>query len=242
MHKKVEHTTVQQNINTWISEINVDHKMALSVDIVLLGYTEADLNIALIPCNMPPYENQHSLVGDIVRSTENLNQAARRVIKDRVGIKDLYIEQVEAFSSVDRHPLGRVVTIAYYSLIKLDQEVRSNQHPDLVWKNIDEVDTLAFDHKEILDTCLEKLRTQMREEPVGFNLLPKKFTLKQLQELYEVVLKMHFDKRNFRRKLKNLNILQDVEELQTEVSHRPAKLYSFNKELYNEKKLNGLLF
>nr|HPN70201.1 NUDIX hydrolase [Saprospiraceae bacterium] len=131
----------------------------------------------------------------------------------------------------------------YYSLIKLNEYYDKLPGEDfLIWRNIKDVDTLAFDHKEIFDVCLSRLQKQVKEQPVGFNLLPKKFTLNQLQELYEVILDVELDKRNFRRKLKSLNILQDHDELQTDVSHRPAKLYSFNKKLYEQRVADNFLF
>ncbi|MCB0645687.1 MAG: NUDIX hydrolase [Saprospiraceae bacterium] len=233
----------QENINSWISQINVDYKLALSVDCVIFGYTEADLFIALTRCDMPPYEGDFSLVGDLVRPHENLDEAAQRILHDRTGLPNVYLEQVQTFGNINRHPLGRVVTVAYYSLIKLDEYYDKLPFDDyMVWKNIKEVKSLAFDHKEILDICLSRLQKQMKEQPVGFNLLPKKFTLNQLQQLYEVVLDLKLDKRNFRRKLKSLDILQDQDEVQTDVSHRPAKLYSFNLAMYHQNGIDGFLF
>lgn len=237
-------TAENENINSWISQINVDYKLAISVDCVIFGYTDNDLYVALRPCNMPPYEGKLSLVGDLLRPNENLNESAKRVLLERTGLHDLYLEQVETFSKVDRHPLGRVVTVAYYSLIKLDeyQDSLKGHEEDMIWKNVKEVADLAFDHLMILETSLERLRKQMKDQPIGFNLLPEKFTLNQLQQLYEIVLGIELDKRNFRRKLKNLDILQDEKELQADVSHRPAKLYSFNKQKYKDNIASGFLF
>ncbi|MBK8393267.1 MAG: NUDIX hydrolase [Saprospiraceae bacterium] len=235
--------SIEENINSWISQINVEYKLALSVDCVIFGYTTRDMFVALTKCDMPPFEGDYSLVGDIVQPSENLDQAANRILQERTGLTNVYLEQVQTFSETNRHPLGRVVTVAYYSLIKLNEYYDKLPGEDfLIWRNIKDVDTLAFDHKEIFDVCLSRLQKQVKEQPVGFNLLPKKFTLNQLQELYEVILGVELDKRNFRRKLKSLNILQDHDELQTDVSHRPAKLYSFNKKLYEQRVADNFLF
>lgn len=239
---KINHNA--ENINIWLGQINNDFKCALSVDCVIFGYTAADLYVATIKCNMPPYEGLYSLVGDLVQPGEDADHAVNRVITERTGLKNLFFEQVYTFTATDRHPLGRVVSIAYYSLIKLDEFLDSSTsiNSDMKWTNVKEIGNLAFDHNEILDKCLSQLKDQLKERPVGFSLLPKKFTLNQLQELFEVILGVKLDKRNFRRKLLSLEILNDLNEYQAEVSHRPAKYYSFNKELYDKRKSEGFLF
>lgn len=236
--------SVNENINTWISQINNDYKTAISVDCVIFGYNEESLKVLTIRCDMPPYEDQYSLVGDLLRPDENLNQAARRILLKRTGLTDVHMEQVEAFSAIGRHPLGRVITIAYYSLLQLDEQLEQKiaDHTDLEWQNVKHVDTLAFDHKEIMDICLERLRVHLRERPIGFGLLPEQFSLKQLQMLYETVLDVELDKRNFRRKLRSLDILIDLNTNQEMVNHRPAKLYSFDKSAYEKKRGKGFTF
>jgi 8-oxo-dGTP diphosphatase len=233
-----------ENINIWLGQINNDYKCALSVDCVIFGYTDADLYVATIHCNMPPYDGLFSLVGDLVRPDEDADQAVQRVITDRTGLKNLYFEQVFTFTKAGRHPLGRVVSVAYYSLIKLDEffDSISSVNSDMKWMNVKEIGKLAFDHNEIFNKCFSQLKDQMKERPVGFSLLPKKFTLNQLQELFEIILEIKLDKRNFRRKLLAMEILNDLNEFQTHVSHRPAKYYSFNRELYEKKKSEGFLF
>jgi 8-oxo-dGTP diphosphatase len=227
------HDSKNENINIWISQIESDYKLAMSVDCVIFGYTEADLYVALINCNMPPYEGKLSLVGDLLKDTEDLESSAYRIVKQRTGLENVYLEQVQSFSKIGRHPLGRVVTTAFYSLLKIDDYKKLiPKNCPLVWKKVNEVCDLAFDHDEIFEVCLSKLRKQMKEHPVGFNLLPMKFTLNQLQQLYEVVLGIEFDKRNFRRKLKNLDIIKDEKETEKDVPHRPAKLYSFDVKKY----------
>lgn len=152
------------------------------------------------------------------------------------------MEQVATFSEVNRHPLGRIVSTAYYSLVKVDE---MNVDPSLngaFWLDVNDIGDLAFDHNQIFEVCYERLKRTLREKPIGFSLLPERFTLKQLQALYEVILGIKLDKRNFRRKLRSLEILIEHEESETDVAHRPAKLYSFNKELYYARRSEGLNF
>jgi 8-oxo-dGTP diphosphatase len=235
----LEKSESQENINIWLSQIHNEFKLAMSVDCVIFGYTEADLSVALIKCNMPPYEGKFSLVGDLLRDNETLDDAAQRIVNERTGMSGVYLQQVQSFSDIGRHPLGRVVTTAFYALVKIeDCQKLIRKNCPLVWKKVNEVSDLAFDHDEIFSVCLNKLRQQIKEHPVGFDLLPKKFTLNQIQQLYEVILGVELDKRNFRRKLKNLDVIKDENERETDVSHRPANLYSFDNEKYNE---NGSL-
>lgn len=236
--------SVNENINTWISQINNEYKTAISVDCVIFGYNEENLKVLTIRCDMPPFVGEYSLVGDLLRPDETLNESARRILLQRTGLTDVHMEQVEAFSDVGRHPLGRVITIAYYSLLHLDAalEQKIAAHSDLEWQDVKHVETLAFDHKEIMDICLNSLRVHLRESPIGFGLLPERFSLKQLQALYETVLGVKLDKRNFRRKLRSLDILKDLQENQEQVTHRPAKLYSFDKATYEKKRSRGFTF
>jgi 8-oxo-dGTP diphosphatase len=185
---------------------------------------------------MPPFEESPSLVGDLIQKNESLEEAANRVLFQRTGLKNLYLEQVQTFSTPERHPLGRVVSTAFYSLMKIDDyQENPVEYENVYWLEIDNISEMAFDHKEILDVCLQRLRKKVKEKPISFQLLPEKFTLHQLQSLYEIILGVQLDKRNFRRKLKSLNVLIEHRELQTDVSHRPAKLYSFDKALYQDK-------
>ncbi|NNF35605.1 MAG: NUDIX hydrolase [Saprospiraceae bacterium] len=236
--------TTHENINTWLSHLKEDYKVAISVDCVIFGYDNQELKVLLLESNMPPFEGQESLVGDLVRPSETLDDAAQRILEQRTGIINLYLEQVATFSDIDRHPLGRVISTAYYSLIKV-QDYAPEVKPDglkVTWKSIQDINQLAFDHNLILNTCLQMLQRRVREKPIGFSLLPHKFTLKQLQSLYEAILGIKLDKRNFRRKIKNSEILIEHSESQQDVRHRPAKYYSFNKENYNRKLEAGYSF
>jgi 8-oxo-dGTP diphosphatase len=232
------------NINTWLTQINNDFKAAVSVDCVIFGYDDDALKILVSKCDMPPFEHEYSLLGDIVHPDETTDESAKRVLIAKTGFTDVFLEQVQVFSDLNRHPLGRVITVAYFSLIKIDKDhldhLEKNAH--LQWLDVNEIRSLAFDHFNIMHTCLRKMQKQIREQPIGFNLLPKNFTLLQLQRLYEVVLNIVLDKRNFRRKLKGLGILKDIGEIEEAVSHRPARLYTFDERVYENKKVTGFNF
>lgn len=236
--------TSAQNINTWITQIHNDYKAAVSVDCVIFGYDDNSLKVLVSKCDMPPFENEFSLLGDLVRPDETTEEATQRVLLSKTGFDDVFLEQVQVFSKKDRHPLGRVITVAYYSLIKIDEDHLNHIQPNssLRWIPINDLNSLAFDHMEIMITCLKKLQKQLREQPVGFELLPQKFSLLQLQRLYEVILNIQLDKRNFRRKLKSLGILKDIGEIQEAVSHRPARLYAFDHKVYEKKMNSGFNF
>ena len=227
--------------SVWRKQIKEKSNIAISVDCVIFGYDEMDLKVMLIKSDMPDYRDHLSLPGDLVDVDENLNSAANRVLTQRTGLTDVFMEQVEAFSEVKRHPYGRVITVAYYSLVEISayQPIEAGAMKPQ-WFSVKDIDFLAFDHLEILNNCLSRLRLRLQEQPVGFKLLPEKFTLKQLQNLYEMVLNLKLDKRNFRRKLKSLDILIDLEERQIKVTHRPAKLYSFDMEKYLSQKKKGM--
>lgn len=233
-----------QNINTWLTQINTEFKAAVSVDCVIFGYDDEALKVLITKCDMPPFEQEYSLLGDIVRPDETTDDAARRVLISKTGFTDVYLEQVQVFSGIHRHPLGRVITVAYFSLIKIDEDHLAHLEKDglLQWIPVSDIKSLAFDHWEIMNTCHRKILKQIREQPIGFNLLPRKFSLLQLQRLYEVILNIELDKRNFRRKLKALEILKDIGEIEESVSHRPARLYTFDENVYEKKKVTGFNF
>ena len=176
--------------------------------------------------------------------TEDMELAASRVLKDLTGLDEVYLTQSKSYGQVDRHPIGRVITVGYYSLISVDryQPLASSWAANVVWVDVNELPDLAFDHKNIVHEVLDTLRETVRLQPVGFELLPKKFTLGQLQELYEAILNTKFDKANFRKKILSMNLLKDTKELQTEVSHRPAKLFSFDKKAYESLLKKGFSF
>jgi 8-oxo-dGTP diphosphatase len=167
---------------------------------------------------------------------EDLDSASYRVLRERTGLDDVYLEQVHTFSAIDRHPAGRVVSAAYFSLVNVKHYHLQQNDNELHWHPVSEIQDMAFDHKLILDTCLERLQEKVQEEPIIFNLLENKFSLRELQCLYEAVLGVKLDRRNFRKKLFTTGLLVDVNEMEENVPHRPGKLYTFNQARYSKMK------
>jgi len=200
-------------------------KIGVSVDCVIFGYENGKLKVLLIQSDLEEYRDKWSLLGDLVRPDEDLDEASYRVLKDRTGLDDLYLWQVHAFGKINRHPSGRVVTVAYYTLININDHKLKIQDNAIHWHSVNEIDDLAFDHQRILEDCLLILREHVFERPVVFNLLGDKFSLRELQELYEAILGLKLDRRNFRKKIGLKGWIQDLNEFESDVSHRPGKLY-----------------
>ncbi len=215
--------------------------IGISVDCVIFGYDKKELKVLLIKSDMKEFSGLYSLLGDLVMPDEDLEAASYRILKERTGLDDVYLEQVQAFGDTKRHPSGRVITIAYYSLIDIKHHKLHVDFNELNWHPVNSIKKLAFDHKLILDTCLRRLREQIVEHPVVFNLLPEKFSLRELQELYEAILNISLDRRNFRKKISIKDWLVDIDEMETDVPHRPGKLYKLRKE-YRKKTSQPLLY
>lgn len=216
-----------KNINTHTIEIDNYLKVALSVDCVIFGFDEHELKVLLIRSDLDEYKNKWTLLGDLVRNDEDPDKAAYRVLQNRTGLKNVYLEQVHTFGKPHRHPAGRVVTIAYYSLVNVEKCILTTQAHELHWHPVKDIRQLAFDHKQIFDTCFQRLQSAILDRHVGFNLLPSKFSLRKLQGVYEAILGIALDRRNFRKKILAMDILEDLDEIETDVPHRPGKLYRF---------------
>jgi 8-oxo-dGTP diphosphatase len=227
-----------------MSEVDSFFKSAFSVDNVIFGFDGGDLKVLLIQRGAPPYKGRWALPGDLVYPNEDIDTAAERVLEQLTGLKGVYLEQVKAFGAVNRHPLGRVITIAYYSLVKTNdfQPTPASFAQSAQWHSVGTVEELAFDHNQILLSCLTQLKQKVRMAPIGFELLPPKFTLTELQHLYEAILETELDKRNFRKKILSMNLLHDLDEIQSGVAHRPAKLYQFDQERYTRFLEKGYTF
>ncbi|MBK7098017.1 MAG: NUDIX hydrolase [Sphingobacteriales bacterium] len=202
-------------------------KIAVSVDCVIFGYLDKDLKVLLIQSDLEEFSGLNSLLGDLVRPDEDLDAASYRILKERTDLDDVFLQQVHTFGKVNRHPSGRVVTTAYYSLININSHKLKIIDNDLNWHSVKNIRKLAFDHKEILETCLAHLQQEVMETPVVHNLMPEKFSLRELQEVYEAILASPLDRRNFRKKIAVKQWLQDLNEMEDNVSHRPGKLYKF---------------
>jgi 8-oxo-dGTP diphosphatase len=217
---------------------------ALTVDCVLFGLDDGDLKVLLIQRDLPPFAGRWALPGGFVRVGEDLEAAARRELEEETGVSRVFLEQLYTFGDVDRDPRERVVSVAYYALVKLgDHRVKAaTDARNAAWFAVADVPTLAFDHDQILAMALTRLKGKVRYQPIGFELLPPKFTLSQLQRLYEVVLEAPLDKRNFRKKILALGVLEELDEIEEDVAHRAARLYRFDKQKYRELVRQGVNF
>jgi 8-oxo-dGTP diphosphatase len=219
-------------------------RAALTVDCVVFGLDEQALKILLIQRNLEPFREHWALPGGFVHLDETLDEAAFRELREETGLSRVFLEQLFTFGRIDRDPRERVVSVAYYALVKLhDHQVQAaTDAKDAAWFAIDDLPALAFDHQEILETALQRLQSKVRYQPIGFELLPKKFTLTQLQSLYEIVLERDLDKRNFRKKVLALGLLEDLNEIEQDVSHRAARLYRFDEKKYRSLLRQGFNF
>jgi len=236
----------------------------VSVDSVVFGFDSVHLNVLLIGRDILHEGLRYhdwKFPGDLIRLNEDLDAASKRILKELTGLQNIYMKQLKAFGSLDRlirrpqdmswlisidHPERRVITIPYYALINLSNNgVKKTGLTTIArWTNVDDVSDLplAFDHQEILAFALETLRNELRTKPLAFELLPSKFSLSQLQKIYEVIFGIPLDKRNFRKKISNLSYIVALNEKETEVSHRPAKLYMFSREIYQKLKTENFDF
>lgn len=217
---------------------------ALSIDCLIFGFKNGRLDILLIKHGEGISEGRWALPGGWITYGESVDDAAMRLLKSLTGINNIYLEQLKAFGDPGRYPTKRVVTIAYYALVNEENYslIPGFTASDAQWFNIHDVPDLPYDHNTILKYGFQQLKHYVRHEPIGFNLLPEKFTLLQLQELYEAILETRLDKSNFRRKLAKMKLLKKCDEKQKDVSHRAAGLYRFDKRIYVTLKRNGIAF
>jgi 8-oxo-dGTP diphosphatase len=217
---------------------------ALGVDCVIFGLDAVALKVLLIQRDLPPFEGCWALPGGFVEISETVQQAARRELREETGLHNVYLEQLHTFSAVDRDPRDRVVSVAHYALVRLsDHKVRAATDARAAdWFAVGETGHLAFDHDEILRAALERLRYKLVYQPIGFELLPPKFTLSALQRLYETILERPLDKHSFRSKVLRTGILLELDELERGVPHRAARLYRFDKRRYRQLIRQGFSF
>ncbi len=217
---------------------------ALTVDCVIFGLDEEALKVLLIKRGGEPFRGKWAIPGGFVDMDESLEVAARRELEEETGLRAVYLEQLYTFGDPGRDPRGRVVTVAYWALTRvLAEPVRAaSDAASAAWFAMDDLPALAFDHARVLEVAHERLRAKVRYQPVGFELLPRQFPLSKLQQLYEALLDRPLDKRNFRKRVLEMGVLEDTGEVQQDVAHRAAKLYRFDKRRYQELVASGFNF
>lgn len=217
---------------------------ALSIDTVIFGFEKAELYVLLVKHAQGISKGKWALPGGWIKYNESVDDAAYRILTAQTSVSNIFLEELKTFGNVDRYPTTRVITVAYYALVnkesfKLNPGVSVS---DVRWFNVHKVPELAFDHNDIVEYGFAHLKHKIQHEPIGFNLLPKKFTLLQIKELYEAILETELDKSNFRRKFIKMNLLIPCNEKQKDVAHRAARLYRFDESVYNNLLKKGFVF
>ncbi|MBQ0119793.1 MAG: NUDIX hydrolase [Bacteroidales bacterium] len=214
---------------------------AVTTDCVIFGYDAVNgtLKVLLIERGIDPHKGKWALPGGFINPSETTDECARRELKEETGLSDAFLEQFRSYSTPDRDPRERVITIAYLALVRMQDVVGGDDAASARWFDINDVPSLAFDHKDILWDAREYLRVRIHFKPIGFDLLPEKFTMRQLQTLYEAILGVQFDRRNFAKKMLHFDMLTQLDEKANPSHKREAILYSFNKESYDTLKRKG---
>lgn len=226
-----------------INNYSTEDKVLLAVDCIIFGFDEEDLKILLIKRDFEPEKGKWSLMGGFLKKDENLDQAADRILQNLTGIGNVYLEQLHSYSKIDRDPAERTISVAYYALINIQ-----NHNEELIekfgakWFSIEEAPKLIFDHDSMVRHAIRRLRYRTSKEPLGFELLPPKFTMRQLQKLYESILDEELDKRNFINKINAMDILVKLDEKDMSSSRKGSFLYQFDDQKYEKKKADGFDF
>lgn len=217
---------------------------AVTTDCVIFGFDEGELKVLLIERSIEPFIGRWALPGGFVGEEETAEECAGRILKKETCLEDIYMEQLYTFSDIKRDPRFRTISIGYYALVKLsDYHARAGEDTtNIKWFSVNEVPELAFDHEHILDVAKERLKGKIKYQPIGFELLPEKFTLPDLHHLYETVLQTQLDDRNFRKKILSYGLLVDTGEQQRGARNRAPKLYCFDKARYSELTKKGFYF
>jgi 8-oxo-dGTP diphosphatase len=204
---------------------------SVTVDLVILTIAEDDLKVLLIRRRQEPFRDRWALPGGFVDINESLETAAARELEEETGVRDVYLEQLYTFGDPGRDPRGRVISVAYFALIDAERQriVAADDAADAAWHSVFKPPRLAFDHAKVLEYAVWRLRNKIEWTTVGYELLPKKFTLSELQRVYEIILQRPVDKRNFRKKILAQGRIRELNETRSDGAHRPARLYAFRK-------------
>jgi ADP-ribose pyrophosphatase YjhB (NUDIX family) len=236
-------TETFMDINSGLNYYKTEDQVLLAVDCIIFGFDKKNIKILLIKRNFEPELGKWSLIGGFLKKNENLDQAANRVLHTLTGLGEVYLEQLHTYSKVDRDPGQRTISVAYYALIDVEShQFEGIQHETAHWFDLKEVPNLIFDHTEMVERAILRLRRRALNKPIGFELLPEKFTMRQLQNLYESILDEKLDKRNFINKINSLDILEKLDEKDMTASRKGAYLFKFNQEKYVKKVEDGFNF
>ncbi len=219
-----------------------ENKMFLAVDCIIFGYEEGQIKLLVFKREVEPRAGEWSLIGSIINIDETPDAAAHRVLEEITGLKHVFLEQLSCFGQVDRDPGGRVVTVAYWSLIQSSGKQISVANHEAMWVPLDDIPDLVLDHNEIVDQAIAKLKNFARYRPIGFELLPERFTLPQLLKVYEAIYQRPIDDRNFRKKILSTGLLIKLDIKDKSTSKKGAYLYKFDHEKYQELSKNGYWF
>ena len=225
-----------------IIQYNNYDRLLLAVDCIVFGFDGQHIKSLLVKRGIEPEINNWSLMGGFVDNSESVDEAAKRVLKQLTGLDNIYMEQLHCYGDPGRDPGGRVVSVAYFALIRIDNNEKLLKEHHAEWFSFDKFPPLIFDHEEMVKNAKERLQQKVANHPIGFELLPAKFTLPQLQSLYEAIYQSPVDKRNFTRKILSLDILQKLDEKEKSTSKKGAFLYVFDKEKYTKLENEGLKF
>jgi len=218
-----------------LSKYKSQDKILLAVDCIIFGFDGKQLKALLIKRDFEPEKGKWSLMGGFVNKDEGINEAAQRVLKQLTGLSNIYMEQLQCFGDVGRDTAGRVVSVAYFALINIDQHIHELKYDhEAHWFPLDEIPFLIFDHNLMVQTAKGRLRQKVAYHPIGFELLPYKFTLTQLQTLYEAIFENPLDRRNFTKKILSFGFLKKLDEKEKESSRKGAFYYTFEKDIYDK--------
>jgi len=226
-----------------INKYKSHDRLLVAVDCIILGFDGKQLQALLIKRGFEPEKGKWSLMGGFVHKDESTDDAAARVLHQLTGMRDIYMEQLYCFSNVDRDTAGRVMSVAYFALINIaEYSEQLQQDHEARWFPMENIPSLIFDHKEMMEKAKERLQQKVANHPIGFELLPQKFTLPQLQNLYEAIYESPLDKRNFTRKILALGILNKLNEKEKETSRKGAFYYIFDQSKYSKLHQEGVKF
>lgn len=217
-------------------------KHLVAVDCIIFGFDGENLKILLVKRNFEPQMGEWSLMGGFIGNDETSDEAANRVLHTLTGLENIYLEQLKCYTEINREPTARIMSISYYALINIEKDIQINEQYSAEWVELQKAPDLIFDHNKMVKDAVARLRRRASTGPIGFELLPEKFTMKDLQNLYEAIFDEKFDKRNFTSKINSMDILVNTNKKDMTSSRKGSFLYRFDEKKYNKKISQGFMF